>query len=48
MCFIFQFDVGQILLTVVLSILLTLVIDLPFQKIGKHVTEGVYEKIKLY
>lgn len=46
--YVFQFDVGQILLIMVLSVLLTLIIDMPFQKIGKHVTEGVYEKIKLF
>lgn len=44
----FQFDVGQMILIVGLSILLTLFIDIPFQKLGKHVTEGVYEKMKLF
>ncbi|VVC32263.1 Nose resistant-to-fluoxetine protein, N-terminal,Acyltransferase 3 [Cinara cedri] len=43
-----MFDIGQIVLIMVLSIFLTLIIDIPFQKIGKRVTEGVYEKIKLF
>lgn len=42
-----MFDVGQMILIAGLSIFLTLAIDIPFQKIGKHVTErGSNDKVK--
>lgn len=42
--FFFQFDVSQMILIIGLSTFLTLLVDIPFQKIGKYVTEGVLVK----
>uniref|UniRef100_A0A2H8TLQ9 Nose resistant to fluoxetine protein 6 n=1 Tax=Melanaphis sacchari TaxID=742174 RepID=A0A2H8TLQ9_9HEMI len=42
-----MFDVGQMILIAGLSVFLTLIVDIPFQKIGKYVTEsGANDKIK--
>ncbi|XP_026808950.1 nose resistant to fluoxetine protein 6-like [Rhopalosiphum maidis] len=42
-----MFDVGQMILIAGLSVFLTLAVDIPFQKIGKYVTErGSNDKVK--
>ncbi|XP_050546637.1 nose resistant to fluoxetine protein 6-like [Daktulosphaira vitifoliae] len=42
------FDISQVIIIGLLSTLLTLTVDMPFQKIGKYIAEGHYGKIKLY